>query len=356
MQYNNTNHRVTTPGRCCQHGISILSRCPQCLEASKDLVPWKIIGRLDTEGYSNTSIERNGPSYNFTVPESLDKEGRFSGQVFSINQVQGPSDPRLGEVLNFLSEQFNENVLNQREDFERKLLGKTRYGTDRPAYRCFYLTNPKNEIIAVRVAEQIPLLKKGRERKKSSAFYAIYIVLDQSYRGGNNIPVEMYIASLMDAAESAYKTGKKVKYLVAECSSATERLQNKIGLKRVYLKNGERLKELEFFQPPMEYNPKTGSPISEESAEHFMLCKTNGSRVTKKNVYTALSSLLNMYRSNHPREYFISDEAFLAHEKIFEDRLVAIQTQLNECSEVILLSKDERTLKVIDFEAADKVY
>ncbi|HEY4477987.1 MAG TPA: hypothetical protein VJB09_01795 [Candidatus Paceibacterota bacterium] len=350
------NNCLPTPGRCCQHGVNILNGCPKCLEDSRISVPWRIIETLDAHEYSDKSAERNGPSYNFQVPASMDTEGRFSGQVFSINQVQGPSDPRLDEVLSFLGKQFNENVLNQKEDFKRKLLGKTRYGDDRPAYRCFYLTNPKNEIIATRVAEQIPLLKKGRERRKSAAFYAIYIVLDQAYRGGNNIPVEMYIASLIDAAENSYKTGKKVKYLVAECSSATERLQNKIGLKRVYLRSGGILKELEFYQPPMEFDSVTGSPTSEESAEHFMLYKTNGTLVTKKNVYDAVSSLLNMYRSNHPTKYFTREEAFLAHEKLFEDKLNTLRQQLDACSEVMLLSKDERPLGVIEFEAADRVY
>ena len=336
---------LKTKTASCPHGVALLDLCDQCLLESKNKSPyWEIITKLEDNQLLDTSAERNKPAYNFVIPSTLDPEGKFQKESFSIEQIRNPSDLRLVDVLNFLSTHFDPHVLNNVDGFKRKLTGHTSYNTERPAYRCFYVTNKNNEIIGVRVAEQIPIIQDGKIKKGGNIFYAMYIVMDPRYRGGNNIPLEMYTASLMDAAEMSYKKNDKVEYLIAECSSLTEKLQNRIGLKRVYLKREDGVvKEVEFFQPAMNFSPEDGTATSAESAEHFMLYKTNPTALTKEDVYLAISSLVLQYKSNHPRKYF-------------EEKLALIKTQLETCTEVMQLAKHERGVDIVGFERADKEY
>lgn len=322
--------RATPETQNCKHGVLVQSFCEQCLIDSKEKSPyWKIIEGLSEKNIIDPTTDRRTPTYSFVVPEELDKNNKFKKKEFTIKQIYKPEDPNLTDVLDFLSNHFDPNVLNDVEGFKRKLTGVTRYGTERPAYRCFYVTNSEDKIIGVRVAEQIPLVSEGEIKQDKNIFYAMYIVMDPQYRGGNNIPVEMYTASLMDASEMSQKNKKKAKYLIAECSSFTERLQNKIGLKRVYLKMpDQKIKEIEFFQPSMNFDSQTGKPTSSESPEHFMLYKTDKSLLNKGDVYDAIASLILQYKSNHPREYFTNEDAFNAHQAYFEQKLNDIKNQL----------------------------
>lgn len=352
------NKSAEHPPRC-EHGIPQLESCKDCLKASQGIHPWGIVNKLKENGSLYNPRDLNKIEYNFQINPKIDTSGQFEGQTFQIHQIRNPEDPRLNNVLQFLSVEFDPAVLNDTESFKRKLIGITEYGKPRPAYRCFYITNPDDEIIGVRVAEQIPLIKDGEPQPGESIFYAIYIVLKKKYRGSTNIPTEVYAASLMDAAEMAYKTGQSVEYMIAECSKDTEKLQNRIGLKRVYLKNKNgALKEIEFYQPPMQFKKDTGKADSETSAEHLMIMKTNGSEMTKEEVYNTTASLFNQYRSNHPREYFDSDQAFQKHEEIFDKILQDLRNQIDSYDDVVLMSQFERgeaskNTPIERFEAAD---
>lgn len=349
--------KATPEAQNCKHGVLVQSFCEQCLNDSKEKSSyWKIIEGLSEKNIVDPTADRRTPTYGFVVPKALDQSKKFQEEQFTIQQIYKPEDTNLPDVLDFLSNHFDPNVLNDVEGFKRKLTGVTQYGTERPAYRCFYVTNSENKIVGVRVAERIPLVSEGEVKQDKDIFYAMYIVMDPQYRGGNNIPVEMYIASLMDAAEISQKNKKEAKYLIAECSYLTERLQNKIGLKRVYLKMpDQKIKEIEFFQPSMNFDPQTGKATSAESPEHFMLYKTDKSLLNKGDVYDAIASLILQYKSNHPREYFANEDAFNAHQMYFKQKLNNIKNQLAGCEEVVQLSKDDRSdIEVIDFTQADE--
>lgn len=295
------------------------------------------------------------------LPHSKDKAFRLNDEI-SINiellfkseklnlSIIDPSDSTtIDKVYDLFSKFFFSGELVGKNIIVRNMHGLSKHFTKRPQYRLFAVKNSINEseVIGARIMEQIPRFNKNLLDTGKNILYAIYIAVDKKYQGCTGIAKQLYISSLIDAVIEAEKIGRVLDSIVAECYDATENLQNSVGLKRVYFKNGIYLTELNYRQPHLSFNTITGNPtepIGKESKEHFMMGLFSKRSINKKDLEDGVRSLVRQYRSNKIRIDFKSDDAFNKYQKYFSEIESSIIEQIHRSGKLITLSRKERTI------------
>ncbi len=282
-------------------------------------------------------------------PEGLGHD--INSELFFKNEkldliIVSPEDPIVDQAYTLLTDFFVRGELVSKGALVRKMHGLTKHFEPRAQYRLFIVKN-KSKIVGARIIEQIPHLDKNLSNTGKNILYAIYIAVDKKYQGGTGIAKQLYISSLIDSVIEAEKNGKDFDAIVAECSDATENLQNSVGLKRVYFKGKKKLTELNFRQPHLHFNPMTGEPTlpeGEENKEHFMMGLFDKRFITKIDLEDCVRSLLRQYRSNKIRIDFQGDKAFERYNNYFDSLENEILSQIHKSGKLVLLSKQERLL------------
>lgn len=295
------------------------------------------------------------------LPHSKDKAFRLNDEI-SINtellfkseklnlSIVDPSDSvTIDKVYDLFSKFFFNGELVSKSGIIRNMHGLSKHFTKRPQYRLFAVKNSANDcdVIGARILEQIPLLDRNLSDTGKNILYAIYIAVDKKYQGCTGIAKQLYISSLIDSVIEAEKIGRTLNAIVAECYDATENLQNSVGLKRVYFKDGIYLTELNFRQPHLSFNTITGNPtepIGKESKEHFMMGLFSKRSINKKDLENGVRSLVRQYRSNKIGIDFKSEDAFTEYQKYFDEIESSIIEQIHQSGKLITLSRKERTI------------
>jgi len=353
LKYKHSTYMETPPKRLepkkinCPHGKPIQEFCEDCSNSAKINQPsWQTIQKLrETSRMTRDALQ-------------VDCEISLEKDTFTIKSIKSKNDPALEELLTLLDKHFKEDTLNSRDAFIAKLEGKTKFGKDRPQYRCFYVRNNEGKMIGLRIAEQFPLEDKEGNETDKNIFYAMYIAIDEEYRTAG-VARELYVSSLIDASQEAEKRNKKLDFIIAECSPRTERLQNVVGLKRVYFKKDGQLTEFKYYQPPMKFDPATGEKLSGEPAEHLMLCKMTGQEISKEELFNSVRSLYVQYQNGYPREAFENDQAFEKHQMHYQEIYKNISEMIEQGGELVMLTAEEREQEIekgtsiLNFEDAD---
>jgi len=297
----------------------------------------------------NSFLSRNeGKALRLNNIISINTDLLFKGEKLKLSIVDPSDFVTIDQAYSLLRKFFIHGELIAKSALVRKMNGLTKYFTKRPQYRLFTIkTENGGRVIGARILEQIPRLDRNLLDTGKNILYAIYIVVDKNYQGQTGLAKQLYISSLIDAVIEAEKMGREIDAIVAECSDATETLQNSVGLKRVYFKNGIHLTELNFRQPHLFFNPVTGiptKPVGKENKEHFMMSLFDKRDITKKDLEDGVRSLLRQYRSNKIRIDFSSDDAFAEYEKYFNQMEGEIIGQIQKSGKLVTLSKKERLL------------
>jgi len=280
---------------------------------------------------------------------SIDTELLFKDKRLKLSLVSPDDYFAIGQAYDLFVEFFVQGELIRKEAIVRKMHGLTKHFTKRSQYRLFIVKNPTNsKVIGARIMEQIPCLDSTLSDTGRNILYAIYIAVDKMYQGQTGIAKQLYISSLIDSVIEAEKKGKDFDMIIAECSDATENLQNSVGLKRVYFKNGIYLTELDFKQPYLYFDPMTGrssQPAGEEKKEHFMLGFFDKKKtINKKDLEDCVRSLIRQYRSNRIILDFENKDAFAEYEKYFDEIERNIIEQIHHSGKLVTLSKKERIM------------
>lgn len=337
------------PNTTCPHNIETREFCQDCLiEAKNNQSIWPKIEELAQNSKGERDVLR--PDCNL----------KLEGNNFKINTIRSKDDPALEKVFDLLEKYFKEDELNTRESFMQKMEGLTKNGDKRPAYRCFYVEDENKNVIATRVAENFPLQNKEGGQTNENIFYGLYIVIDKDYRS-TGIARELYISALIDAAIESQKEKKDLTALIAECTPASEKLMNTVGLKKVYFKNENQFQEFEYYQPAIEFDTDTGENITQEVAEHIMIHNTPAKGpLTKELFHQILSSLYQQYQNNYPEKSFKTREAFEKYTQYYNNLKEETKIKMENQGELVMLSiaEQEEQVKngaqVLHFEKANQ--
>ncbi len=332
----------------CKHNTEISIFCENCLiEAQENQIAWNKIKDL-IEG-SKTKRKNLNPETTIEIGE----------EIFEIKQIKTKGDEKILDVVSLLEKHFKPEELNTTESFLEKIEGKNLDGTKRPAYRCFYIVDNLNNIIATRVSENIPLKNKEGFETDKNIFYGLYIAIEEKYRS-LGMARELYISALIDSMIESQRENKKLSYLIAECTPRSEYLMNTIGLKKIFLKNQNNLKEFEYIQPTLEFNATTGQEEKQGAPEHLMLCNLqNSGDINKENFYEVLFSLYNQYQNSHTEKNFATREAFENYLKYYKDINKNAYSQIENSEILIALNIEEQKeykekgYNIIPFEEAN---
>lgn len=273
---------------------------------------------------------------------TIDTDLLFRGEKLKLFLVDPEDFQTINQAYTLLRKFFVRGDLISQNALIRNMHGYSKHFKERPKYRLFVVKNQGGEIIGVRIMEQIPLVGSMNE----NILYAIYIALDNRYQGMTGIAKQLYVSSLIDSAIEADKVGKKIVSIVAECSDATENLQNSVGLKRVYFKRGDVLTELNFKQPYLSFNPITGyptDPVGKENKDHFMISFFDNETISKDDLLDQVISLFVKYESNKIESDFRDERGFINYHKYFLNIEEEIKRQF-ETGDIFLLSKMERIM------------
>jgi hypothetical protein len=305
---------------------------PFCKERVKELI----------DSFALFSTERKAKreiSYN----ESINTPLMFKGEELELFSVSPLDKEIIDKTYDLLSKFFVKGELVTKAAIVRNLYGLSKKFKPRPKYRLFCVKNSANDIIGARIMEQIPFL----DSKTENVLYAVYIALDKRYQGSTGVAKQLYISSLIDAVIEAEKNQKKLRLIVAECSDATENLQNSVGLKRVYFKKEKVLRELNFKQPYMKFDTMTGKPIQKdegENKEHFMIGIFEKKEISKDDLYNGIVSLFNQYESNKIDLDFCNFKSYSNYKNYFQSLKGDITKEIFDNGELVLMSKKERLI------------
>lgn len=279
----------------------------------------------------------------------INTELLFKGKKLNLSIVDSSDSTTIDQTYNLFKKFFVRGELIGKNTIIRNMDGLSKHFTKRPQYRLFTIKNSVNggEVIGARIMEQIPRLNKNLSDTGKNILYAIYIVVDKKYQGGTGVAKQLYISSLIDSVIEAEKVDRRLDAIVAECSDATENLQNSVGLKRVYFKKGIQLTELNFRQPYFYFNTITGAPVDpegKENKEHFMMGIFEKRALNKNDIEDGVRSLLRQYRSNKIEIDFKSRDAFEEYHRYFDQLENTTIEQIRHTGKLVTLSKKERTI------------
>lgn len=333
----------------CPHNIETRNFCQECLlEAKNNQSIWAKIEELSQNSKGRRDVLQ--PDCNV----------KLEGNNFEIHTIRSKEDPALEKVFDLLEKYFKEDELNTRESFIRKMEGLTKDGDKRPAYRCFYVEDENKNVIATRVAENFPLQDKEGKETNENIFYGLYIVIDKEYQS-TGLARELYISALIDAAVESQKENKDLTALVAECTPASEKLMNTVGLKKIYFKDENQFKEFEYYQPAIEFDTETGENTTQEVAEHIMVYNTPKKGILNKELFhEILSSLYQQYQNNYKEKAFKTKEAFEKYTNYYNNLKIKTKEDINNQGELVMLSitEQEEQIKngseIIHFEKANQ--
>ncbi len=291
-------------GEYCPHGNSRGGICEACLGESRDSQPaWKLVEQLRSESRYQRSLEGS--------PEcTIEREGK----KYEVKMLRPEDEATIQEVQRMLEETFGEDETDPIEYLRAGIQGKTPDGEDdETRYRIFTARDEAGKLQSVYAGGLLEMRSPDGKSTGDAMFMGAYgITRPESRQGG--LVRELYASSMMMAALDAQAAGKKFSTIAGECTYTSEKAWNAVGRRRAYVQTGEnQYSELQYIQPALEFNKKTGLPKKGQSevAEHIMV-QFLDSQSSKERISAAVDA---MYRwcNLWSADSFASKKAHAAH-------------------------------------------
>lgn len=284
----------------CPHGSDPAS-CEACLFNQPS---WERIRQLQGESRFRRSSDT---SANCTIENG-------DGRKFTIETIESRNDERINEVRGLIENTFGRRELESRELLLAGIEGKSEWGTPDAKYRIVMVYNEKNELVSLVTGAKLDLLDDQQNPTNEAIYFVNYVATDPNQRR-DGAGREAYVSALIDATREAQEKGQTLMCAIGDCTPKSELYWNKVGWKRPKQKNneggdlGDTLTALDYIQPPLNWDSKTGKPAkgAGEVVQHLMMDgfgRSLGKEDVKK-VYLAFMD----YIVGLPREAFDSQAA-----------------------------------------------
>lgn len=309
------------------------------------------------------SMERlmEGSPFARQNPDSPNTTIELGERKFTVSSIENGEHPDVEAVQNLLVKIFGEEEVDPIEYLKSGIEGKTPSGEeDETAYRVHIVKDEEGNIVSMVSGGLMDLRGVGEYK---SMYMVAYAVTDPDSRE-KGLAREAYISAIIDAARSAAAEGKELAMVAGECTYTSERFWNKVGLKRGYISkvgNENEYRELEYVQPAIEFNKKTGAVKkgAGEVPEHLMI-DTFGQQHPTKEVFMSAIDAFNRWCYNWAPDEFSSKKAYDAHASYIQGIKDAFESQFEEGGKIILLDGDSREkrrstgLVIEEYVAADQ--
>lgn len=275
-----------------------------------------------------------------------------SGEKYISRVVENPNDPILEKAYDLLKATFKEAELDTFEDTKEYIKGMVDPALKETVrYRIIVITDQKGELMCVSSGMTIRLLDEDEKQTSEAVYFACY----GAGKPGLGLKMmsladEAFTSSLLDARAEA--EAKKVNLIgvIAEGSTAGENegilggdaqgeaFANRMGLKRAFVGD----KPVEYYQPAMKYDPKTGEVAkgAGDVLEHLEFLPFTA-QFTKEQL---IQTVRSVYYWNYylERDNFDNNKAYKKHLKHVEKFYQIFEDSVNQQGELTLKTKAER--------------
>lgn len=268
------------------------------------------------------------------------------GEKFYLETIRDPEDPRLEQVHGLLTKTFNPEEISPPE--EQAAAVRENQNPERTKDHLLQvITDEDGKVTGFIEAQHQAATNMDGTKTNDSIVMVGYVITDPTMRG-KGIGKELYAKLFEDADRVAKANGRRVRYVAGEAVQAVEPVLNKFGRGRIYYEKDGVLKEFEYIQPPLEWNPATGE-IAEEAGfapEHFMIGETgDASDLTPKEVLSCVRSFYDyLFFDVYEESDFQSPEAYQNARGIVEGQLKKFEDQLAGVTSLSLIPGNERRM------------
>lgn len=260
-----------------------------------------------------------------------------SGERFFVRRITDPQDWALVQAHDLIRQNFS---LEETDPFEVFSAGASDEGNG-----YFVVQNEKRGVLSLANVRYFPMRQRDGGSIGQGVLFVAYIVTRQDARE-LGFAGELYQTFYQWARDYAHVAGHNFWGVIGETVEEVERFLNKMGRKRVYFEDAAgNVHEVPYQLPPLNWDPKTGTPTSNFRTEHLMVwCTDEKQRFPVAELLDVVEAL---YEETYPpgREFFESDEAHQAARRVVQGIFAKLEEALArdaQGGEVFLMSKSER--------------
>ena len=271
------------------------------------------------------------------------------GEEFFIRQIKDPQDPATKKLHKFLLSALSADEVDDLDTIRGAMTGGN--------YAYHAIEDQSGKMVSVsNVGYLETKLPEQEKATKEAVAFVAYIVTDPNFRE-KGLGSELYQNIYGFALQEAKSRDHNLKGFIGEAVSTVEPFLNRMGRKRMYFEDRDgNLREVPYMQAPLEWDKKTGRPISRAVPEHLMLRLTSGKQGLS--VDELLSMVWALYEDNNipPDEFFRSEDAAEECYNKVVGYLKNMGKALGESKSgrLSLMSAEERGQKIRELQARGK--
>jgi len=282
------------------------------------------------------------------MADGREKIRSADGQDFFVRRIENPQDPAVKKLHKFLLSALSADEVDDLDTIRGAMAGRD--------YAYHAIEDQSGKMVSVSnvgyLETELPEQKKGT--KEGMAFVA-YIVTGRNFRK-MGLGSELYQNIYSFALQEAKSRGHGLKSVIGEAGTV-EPFLNRMGRKKMYFEDRDgNLREVPYLQAPLEWDKKTGKPMSRAVPEHLMLRLTNGKQGL--NIDELLPMVWALYKDNNipPNEFFRSKAAQEKNYARVVGYLEKLKKALRESKDgrLFLMSAEEREQKARELQAGGK--
>jgi GNAT superfamily N-acetyltransferase len=244
------------------------------------------------------------------------------GERFTVERLTSPEDPRVQEVQRMLSRRFGKEEVDPIEVMKQSMTGRMDTGEEVPRLLVNVVQDERGKVVALATGAAVELVdEKGNLSASKALLLDAYTIVPEKLRA-KGVAEHLFQAREEAARKDAQSRGLEIAGYIVEDGGRDEEFYNRQGAKRVYIEKGKGMfVEVPYFQPPLDWDQKTGKPAGDAGtvAEHLMIKLFSGAnRLSGEELMAMVRGMY--YYNNYPGEdYFSSEKARLEHERFLHE-------------------------------------
>ncbi|MFY9492988.1 MAG: hypothetical protein WAP55_00670 [Minisyncoccia bacterium] len=246
-----------------------------------------------------------------------------SGRILRLRRVSKSNDPATTEIFNLLCRTFSEDEADTLETIQSDV-------TDPDV--AFFVIQEKNNprVLALINVYVLPVGPSGLQ------LFIGYVVTDDTERD-KSLASRLYRAACLFFMRRSEIKAREAYGIVGEMVETVEEFFLKVGgCRRLYVETPERILEIPYIQPPLDFDKRTGRPLKNPVPEHLMLRLVDyGDELSVEDVLKIVWSIYESYFFEE--DDFESEKAYHRHCAVMSELFENLKRSLPDPSSRVFM-------------------
>ena len=294
-----------------------------------------------------SQIEARGPQ-DLGSRRVIEFEG---GEKLTIERVTSSEDPRVEKVQELLAQEFGREEVDIPEVTRAAIDGKATSGESTTRYIVCVAQNEQGEIVGVTNGAVLHLRDEEFEAvgNETQAFIAYTTSLEPYRRKG--VASELFKTFQAEAEKEAQSRGVTIVAYTAEATNkpGSEQFLNSRDMREVYIsqRNGRRYQEVQYYQPPVNWNKETGEPAEGAGTvpEHLMIMLANREKTISGDKVMEMVRGIYEYNNYWFETPFASEDAYETHNEFIGKIESRFERSISGKQLSLISSNERETMK-----------